>query len=115
MSRGAGHARELCVHAEIVLDGDGGEGLVLLADVHPLLGLHRLVQPVGPAPARHEAAGELVDDDDLAFLDDVVHIALEDVVGLERLVHVVQGVDVGAGRRGCAPPAAAPPWPPRSR
>ena len=29
------------------------------------LGLDRLVQAVGPAPARHHAAGELVDDDDL--------------------------------------------------
>ena len=91
---GAGHARELGVHAEVVLDGDGGEGLVLLADVHALLGFHRLVQPVGPAPPRHEPAGELVDDDDLALLDDVVDVALEDVVGLQRLVHVVERVDV---------------------
>jgi hypothetical protein len=30
------------------------------------LGLHRLMQAVAPAPALHHAAGELVDDDDLA-------------------------------------------------
>jgi hypothetical protein len=36
------------------------------------LGLDGLVQAVGPAPARHQAAGELVDDDDLAVLHDVV-------------------------------------------
>ncbi len=66
---GAGHAGELVVHPEVVLEGDGGERLVLALDAHPLLGLHRLVQAVRPAPARHQAAGELVDDDDLAVLD----------------------------------------------
>jgi hypothetical protein len=42
--------------------------------IAPLLGLHRLMQPLGPAPARHGAAGELVDDDDLAVADDVVDV-----------------------------------------
>jgi hypothetical protein len=63
-------------------------------DLDALLGLDRLVQAVGPAPARHLAAGELVDDDDLAVLDDVVDVALEQRVGLERLVDVVQDLDV---------------------
>ena len=56
---------ELVVHAEEVLEGDRGEGLVLAADLDPLLGLHGLVQAVGPAPPGHQPAGELVDDDHL--------------------------------------------------
>ncbi len=40
----AGHARELLVHAEIVLEGDRGEGLVLVLDLDAFLGLDRLVQ-----------------------------------------------------------------------
>ena len=72
---GAGHAGELLVHAEVVLEGDGGEGLVFLADGHALFGFYGLMEAVGPAAAGHEAAGELVDDDDLAFLDDVLDVA----------------------------------------
>ena len=48
---------------------------------HVFLGLERLVQAFRVAAARHHAAGELVDDDDLAVLDDVVLVALEQLVG----------------------------------
>ena len=53
---------ELRVHAEVVLERDGRERLVLVLDLHAFLGLDRLVQTVGPAAAGHQAAGELVDD-----------------------------------------------------
>ena len=79
---------------KIVLEGDGGQGLVFVLDLHPFLGLQGLVQAVGVAPAGHEAAGELVHDEDLAFLDDVVHVPLEQVVGLQGGVEVVQDLDV---------------------
>ena len=32
-------------------------------------------------PGYHEAAGEFVDDDDLAVFHHIVHVALEDMVG----------------------------------
>ena len=92
--RGAGHAGELVVHAEVILEGDGGQGLVFVFDAHALLGLQSLVQAVGVAPSRHEATGKLVHDDDLAFLDDVLIIPLEELVGLEGLVQMVQHLDV---------------------
>src|SRR5690242_18908323 len=77
----AGHHRELAVRAEVVLERDRRERLVLALDRHPFLRLDRLVQPVAPAPADHQAPGELVDDDDLglavfALLDDVVLLAV---------------------------------------
>ena len=50
--RRAGHAGQLLVHAEIVLEGDGGEGLVFALDLDAFLGFHGLVQAVGPAAAR---------------------------------------------------------------
>jgi len=62
----AGHPAELLVEAEIVLEGDGGPGVVLLGDAHALFGLDGLVQSVGPAPTLEGTAGELVDDVDLA-------------------------------------------------
>ena len=85
----ARHARELVVHAEVVLQRDRRERLVLLADVHALLGLDGLVQALRPAPAVQDAAGELVDDLDLAVDDGVVDVLLVERLGLQRLDEVV--------------------------
>ena len=72
----AGHAAELAVHAKVVLECDGRERLVLALDLHAFLGFHGLVQPVAPAPARHQAAGEFVDDDDFAGLHHIVLVTV---------------------------------------
>ena len=90
--RGAGHAAELLVHAEVVLQRDGREGLVLLFDLHALFGLDRLVQAFAPTPAFEDATGELVDDLHLAVLDDVVDVALEQLLAAERLLELVHVV-----------------------
>ncbi len=96
--RGTGHAGELLVHAEIVLEGDGGEGLVLALDFDAFLGFDGLVQAIAPAAAGHEAAGELVDDDDfgafVAIADHVFTIALVEHVGAQGLLHVMVPLDV---------------------
>ena len=86
---GAGHAGELVVEAEIILDRDRRERLRLAIDLHAFLRLDRLVQAVAPAAARHFAAGVFVDDDDFVFLDDVRDILLEEAVGAEQLRDVV--------------------------
>ena len=91
---GAGHPGQLVVHPEVVLEGDGRERLVLGFDLDPFLGLDRLVQSVAPAPAGHQPPGELVDDHHLAVLDHVVDVALEQRMGLERLVDVMDQQDV---------------------
>src|SRR5215207_8246096 len=85
----AGHARELLVHAEVVLQRDRRERLVLLLDAHALLRLDRLVQALRPAPAVEDPTRELVDDLDLAVDDRVVDVALVQRLGLQRLVQVV--------------------------
>ena len=92
--RGAGHAAELLVHAEVILERDRGECLVLRLDRLMLLGLECLVQTLRITTARHHAAGELVDDDDLAVAHDVVLVALEQLVRAQRLIHVVHDRDV---------------------
>jgi hypothetical protein len=53
---GAGHAGELVVHAEVVLQGDRGQRLVLVLDLHALLGLDGLVHALVVAPAGQDAA-----------------------------------------------------------
>ena len=90
----ARHARELLVHAEVVLEGDRREGLVLLADPQALLRLERLVEALGVAPALEHAAGELVDDQQLAVADDVLLVLAVERVRLQRLDQVVDQVAV---------------------
>ena len=91
---GTGHSRELVVEAEVVLEGDRGEGLVLLFDLHPLLGLDGLVKALAPAPPLEDAAGELVDDLHLAVLHHVVLVAVVELLGPQRGVHLMH--EVGA-------------------
>ena len=52
------------------------------------------MKALGPAPALQDAAGELVDDHDLAVDDGVVHVLLVERLGLERLDQVVDQVAV---------------------
>jgi len=91
---GTGHAGELFVEAEVVLEGDGGEGLIFFADLDAFLGFDGLVETVRPAASGHEATGELVDDDDFAFFDDVLDVALVQGVGLDGDFDVVLHVPV---------------------
>ncbi len=75
---------ELVVEAEVVLEGDRRERLVLLADPNALLGLDGLMESLGPAASLEDAAGELVDDHHLAVDDRVVGVALEERLCLQR-------------------------------
>ncbi len=94
---GAGHAADLVIKLEEVLQRDRGQRLVFFLDPHPFFGLDRLVQAVAPVAPRHQAAREVVDDDDLAVHRDVVHVALVKVVGLQRVVDQVRPFHVAGG------------------
>ena len=93
--RRTGHAGELFVEPEIVLEGNRGKGLVFVLDLDPFLGFERLVQPFGVAPSFHHPPGKLVDNKDLIVLDDVIGVDLEQGMRLERLVDVVDHCNVG--------------------
>ena len=92
---GAGHAGELVVEPEVVLQRDGGQRLVLGLDLDMLLGLDGLVHALVVAAADQHAAGELVDDQHLAVADDVVLVALEQLLGLDGVVEVADQRRVG--------------------
>ncbi len=83
------HTGELAVETEVILEGYGRKGLVLLLDIDVLLGLNRLMQAFGVAAAKHETARKLIDNDYLAVLDDIVNVALHDAVRLECLIYMV--------------------------
>ena len=80
------HAAELVVEAEEVLQGDGGQSLVLGLDLDAFFGLDCLVQPLVVAAPREDTAGVLIDDEDFAIDDDVVLVLLEQFLGLECVI-----------------------------
>ena len=76
-----GHAGQLAVHAEVVLESNRGQRLVLALNRHAFLGFHRLMQTITPAPPRHQAAGEFVNDDHFAVLHNIVFVAVVQRMG----------------------------------
>ena len=82
----AGHAGELLVELEVVLEGDGGESLVLRLDLHALLRLDRLMHALVVAAAGEDTSGVLIDDHHLAVEDHIVLVLLEQLLGLDGVV-----------------------------
>ena len=86
---GTGHAAELFVGTEKALKTDPGEGVFRRIDGDLFLGFHGLMQPFTPGTVGHQAASELVDDDDFHFFfvagDDVLFAAEVELTGLEGL------------------------------
>ncbi len=93
----ARHAADLAVELEEVLQRDCSKRLRFLLDRDAFFGFDGLVQTVAPMATRHEAAREFIDDDDFAILDDVVHVAFVEVVGLQRIIDEMRPLHV-AGR-----------------
>ncbi len=97
--RGTGHSGEFVVHLEIVLKGNGGEGLILLSDIQVFLGLHGLVKSVTPPSPFHKPARELVHDHDLSPFDNIFLVPLIQLMGTKSLfdmmrpVHVLTGIE----------------------
>jgi len=91
---GAGHSRQLFVHAEIILERNGGQRLVLLFDLDLLLGLQRLMQSVAVTSARHHPSGKLIDNNHLTVFHQIIHVALKQRVGAERLIDMVNDFNV---------------------
>ena len=86
---GTCHAGQLFIHAEVILEGDGGQGFAFPLHLHMLLGFDGLMETLGIPAADHQPSGELVHNDDLAVLHHVVHITLHQHIGTESTVDVV--------------------------
>jgi len=89
-----GHTGQFRIHTEVILERDGGQGLVLHLDRHLFFCLKRLMQTFGIPTAFHHATGELIDNDDFVFLNDVVLVTGKQFMGAQRLVHVMYDGDV---------------------
>jgi hypothetical protein len=67
--------------------------LIFLLDAHTFLCLDGLVQPITPSAARHQPAGKLINDNDLAVLHHIFNVALYNVCAL-GLVNVVLDFEI---------------------
>ncbi len=90
----AGHAGQLFIQAEIVLECDRSQCLVFRLHFHAFLGFDGLMLSVGITTAGHHAAGEFIDDDDFATTNDVIDFPRKQGVGPERLGDRMHDVDV---------------------
>ncbi len=86
--RGACHTGQLLIHTEVILQRDGGVGYVLRLDLRAFLGFHSLVQAIAPAPTRHQASRELIDDHNLPALNKVILIAVKDELSPQSLLQM---------------------------
>ena len=91
----AGHPGQLRVKAKVILEGDRSQRLILRLDAHAFFGLYCLVQAITPATPRHQAPGELIDDDDFTFLHHVVLVAVVQMISPQCRVQVVHQRDIG--------------------
>ena len=91
---GACHPGELVVEAEVVLECNGGERLVLFVDLDAFFGFHGLVESVRPAASFQDAAGEFVYDLDFAFEHHIVAVAQIQLFGSQGGVELVHIVDL---------------------
>src|SRR3712207_2919380 len=71
-----------------------GDSLVLLPNLHALLGLYGLVETLRVPPALEHPARELVHDKDLSVAHDVLDVVVEQRVRPQCLVEVVDEVRV---------------------
>ena len=76
------HTCKFLIHAEKILKGNGGKGLVLAFNLYALFRLKGLVKPVAVPPSWHDPAGKLVNDNYLAIFYDVIHVLFEEFMGL---------------------------------
>ena len=84
------HAAELFVKSEEVLERDRGNGLAFALNRHALLRFQSLVKSFGKAATEHHATRVLVDDDNLATTNHVVHVAIKQGVSLDAGAHMVE-------------------------
>ena len=74
---GTSHTCEFVVQTEVVLQGDGGQGLVFVFDLHALFGLNGLVHAFVVAATSEDTTREFIHDEDFPTTNDVVLVAGE--------------------------------------
>ncbi|MBA7635971.1 hypothetical protein ES703_43584 [subsurface metagenome] len=85
---GTRHSRQLLIHPEVVLNGNGGKGSGFPLNPYVLLGFYRLMQTLGVPATEHQPAGKFVHDKNLTILDHVIAVFLIQGIGFKGAVQV---------------------------
>ena len=90
-----GHATQLFIQAEEILERNSRECAAFLQNRHTFFGLNRLVQPFAIAAALHQTAGVFVHDDYFAVICyNIIFIALKHHLCLQCLLDVIHRTHV---------------------
>ena len=92
--RRTGHTAFFIIFVEKVLEGDGGQRLALPFYLYLLFCLNGLMQAVGIPSARHDTAGELIDDQYFVILHHIIPVTEHQVVGTQRQNDVVLDLQI---------------------
>ena len=89
-----GHAGQLVVHTEVVLEGNRSQSLAFALDLDGFLSFNGLMQAIAVTAAEHETARKFVDDDDFAVFNDVVLVAVHHEASPQGLDDQVVQIEV---------------------
>ena len=84
-----GHTCQLVIHSEVILQGNGSQGLGFGTYEYAFLGFDGLVEAVAVTASVHETSGKFVNNDDFAVFHDVIHVALHSVSCLQCFLDVM--------------------------
>ena len=87
---GSSHATQPRIAAQEPMQCEGPEHSSVRPSFEALLRLERGLQAIGPVSIGDDAARELVDDFNAPVADDVVDVATQQRVGMQRAVHLGQ-------------------------
>ena len=87
---GTGHTGKFFIKPEVVLEGNGRVSFVFVTDFNAFFRFYRLMQTVGISSADHQTTGKFVYYYDLAVRNDVIVIALKDIIRFQRLLNMVR-------------------------
>ena len=87
--RRTGHTRQLSVHTEIILEGNGSNSTALALNVNAFLGLNSLVQTVVVSSAGHKSACKCINNKNVSVFYYIVHLVFHNAVCLDGNVNVV--------------------------
>src|SRR3989338_5444586 len=91
--RSAGHAGELFVKTEIVLESYGAGSAGLFLNLYPFLGLDGLMNTFAPAAARLQAAGKGINYYHLPVFNNVVLVPLKNSLRFDRGLQMMHVLD----------------------
>ena len=92
-----GHTSQLVVHTEVVLEGDGCQGLAFTFYFYAFFSFDCLVQAFGEATTKHQTTSEFVNNNNLAIFNNVVTVTVHQSFSFQSTHQLVGEVNTVLG------------------